>query len=179
MSRSKLSAVATAVIACAAIAGCGTSSPATQGTSSSTAPTQTAAGATSPAPSASQEPSATGGSAAASAPSKASTTSTSATGAKAGRLPTVPSDYGQVLIDAWTAGDRVKAATVATPAAVQQIFAQQPVKGLVNYSCEDDTKPMVCGWIGDKDVRVEVTLDEAKVAEGAAQAVTKVRLAMP
>lgn len=94
-------------------------------------------------------------------------------------LPRVDSDYGQQLITAWVKGDRKAAARVATPEAVAALFRQRPVKDLVNYSCEDDRKPTVCGWIGAGDVRVELSVDSAKVRKGQPQAITRARLAMP
>ncbi|HYO85041.1 MAG TPA: hypothetical protein VES01_01065 [Dermatophilaceae bacterium] len=94
------------------------------------------------------------------------------------RLPRNNSAYSQLLIDAWGRGDRTGAARVATPAAVAATFAHAPIRELINYSCEDG-KPVICGYIGENDVRVEVSVDQAKVARGADQAITRVRLAMP
>ncbi len=93
-------------------------------------------------------------------------------------LPKSASEYGQILIDAWTRNDRATAAKVASPAAVAAIFAHPPIKDLVNYSCEDEN-PKTCGWIGEKDLRVELTIDAAKVAKAAGQAITQVRVGIP
>lgn len=98
----------------------------------------------------------------------------SGTGTPAG-LPTTGHEYGDRLLAAWSTGDRAAAGRYATPEAVTALFAQQPVKELVNYECTSEG-PLVCGWIGTEDLRVELTIDRPRLTAGAERAVQGVKI---
>ncbi len=160
----RFAAMGTIVVALGA-SGCGSS--ATAPTAATATPAATAAS-----PSATTSGNSGSSGAASSAPVGASSSMT------VWALPKSASEYGQILIDAWTRNDKATAAKVASPAAVTAIFAHPPIKDLVNYSCEDEN-PKTCGWIGEKDLRVELTIDAAKVGKATGQAITQVRVGIP
>ena len=75
------------------------------------------------------------------------TTTTSTTVAIPSKPQSSDDEAALVLMDAWGAGNQAEAATVATPAAVAETFANQyPVNNLQGRGCTDVANPATCTY---------------------------------
>lgn len=95
-------------------------------------------------------------------------TSVASSPARAASLPTVPGDYGDALVEAWTSGDSI--APYTTSGARSALSGTAP-SNLLRTACE----AAMCSYSNEAGDRVTLTFDLAKVERGAEQAVTAVR----
>jgi hypothetical protein len=86
------------------------------------------------------------------------TTPTTSTPTTSAPLPTTPEGYAQTLFSAWQANDRALAGEVASPAAVDEMFAQPFPSGGTNpyayQGCQGAAGSIICTWQGNGQVIV-------------------------
>ena len=145
------------------ITACGTEA------STSSAPTTTAAASATSTPGSPTSPT----SPASASSSGDSTTGTGGPGTASEALPTYGGEYGDTLLAAVRGGYDNRVATLATPAAVRQLRGLDLPNGLMLTTCEDH----LCSWSNEHGDRVTMTFDAAKLAAGAQQAITAVKVA--
>ncbi|WP_168583160.1 hypothetical protein [Gephyromycinifex aptenodytis] len=81
-------------------------------------------------------------------------------------------EYGDALISAWAAGDTSALGRYADPAAAAALAKAKPNANLLRTVCESN----MCSYADEAGQRVTLTFDEKKVASGAQQAVTGVKI---